>query len=70
MCPILQKSIIIGRIYGQYSAYWIFRLPRQNDFQTFCMSEETEKVYQKLKKLLNYSACTDRLYNIIKNPEI
>jgi len=27
-------------------------------------------VYQKLKKLSNASAYTDRLYNVIKNPEI
>ena len=26
-------------------------LPRQDDFRTFCMSEETEKVYHKLEKL-------------------
>jgi hypothetical protein len=29
----------------------ICRLPQQNDFRTFCISEETEKVYQKLKKV-------------------
>ena len=27
------------------------RLPRQNDYRTFCMSDETEKVYQKLEKI-------------------
>jgi len=26
------------------------RLPQQNDFRTFCMSEEIEKVYQKLEE--------------------
>ena len=25
-------------------------LPQQNDFRTFCMSDETEKVYRKLEK--------------------
>ena len=25
-------------------------LPRQNDFRTFCMSDETEKVCQKLEE--------------------
>ncbi len=28
------------------------RLPRQNDYRTFCMSEETEKVYQELKEVI------------------
>ncbi len=27
--------------------------PRQNDFRTFCMSDETEKVYQKLEEVIN-----------------
>ena len=26
--------------------------PQQNDFRTFCMSEETEKVYQKFEKVI------------------
>jgi len=52
MCPILQKSIIIGRIYGQYYAYWIFRLPRQDDFRNFCMGRETEKVYRELEETI------------------
>ena len=30
----------------------ISRLPKQNDFRTFCMSEETEKVYQKLEEVI------------------
>jgi len=29
------------------------RLPRQDDFRTFCMSEETEKVYQELEEVIN-----------------
>ena len=29
------------------------RLPRQNDYITFCMSEDTEKVYQKLEELIS-----------------
>ena len=29
------------------------QLPRQNDFRTFCMSDETEKVYQKLKEIIS-----------------
>jgi hypothetical protein len=29
------------------------RLLRQNDFRTFCRSEETEKVYQKLEEIIN-----------------
>jgi hypothetical protein len=28
-------------------------LPQQNDFRTFCMSEETEKVYQRLKEMIS-----------------
>jgi hypothetical protein len=31
----------------------IVRLPRQGDYRTFCMSEETEKVYQELKEAIN-----------------
>ena len=27
------------------------RLPRQNDYRTFCMNEEAEKVYHKLEEL-------------------
>ena len=26
--------------------------PRQNDYRTFCMSDETEKVYQKLEEVV------------------
>ena len=33
----------------------IGRLPQQNDFRTFCMSEETEKVYQKLEEIISIS---------------
>ncbi len=29
------------------------RLPRQNDFRTFCMSDETEKVCQKLEEVVD-----------------
>ena len=32
-----------------YCSNW---LPQQNDFRTFCMSDETEKVYQKLEKAI------------------
>jgi len=28
-------------------------LPQQNDFRTFCMSEDTEKMYQKLEELIS-----------------
>ncbi len=28
-------------------------LPRQNDYRTFCMSDETEKVYQRLEEIIN-----------------
>jgi len=31
----------------------IVRLPRQNDYRTFCMSDETEKVYRKLEEIIN-----------------
>ena len=30
----------------------IVRLPQQNDFRTFCMSDETEKVYHKLEEVI------------------
>ena len=26
---------------------------KQNDYRTFCMSDETEKVYQKLEEIIN-----------------
>jgi hypothetical protein len=29
------------------------RLPQQNDFRTFCTSNETEKVYQKLEEIIS-----------------
>jgi len=28
-------------------------LPQQNDFRTFCMSDETQKVYHKLEKAIS-----------------
>ena len=28
-------------------------LPRQNDYRTFCMSDETEKVYRELEEAIN-----------------
>jgi len=28
-------------------------LPQQNDFRTFCMSDETEKVYHKLEEIIS-----------------
>jgi len=28
-------------------------LPRQNDYRTFCMSNEAERVYQKLEEIIN-----------------
>jgi len=28
------------------------RLPQQNDYRTFCMSDETEKVYQRLEEAI------------------
>jgi hypothetical protein len=31
----------------------IVRLPQQNDFRTFCMGDETEKVYQKLEEIID-----------------
>ncbi|GAH88048.1 unnamed protein product, partial [marine sediment metagenome] len=31
----------------------IVKLPQQNDFRTFCMSDETEKVYQKLEEVIS-----------------
>jgi hypothetical protein len=30
----------------------ISKLPQQNDFRTFCMGEETEKLYQKLEEVI------------------
>jgi len=30
----------------------IDKLPRQDDFRNFCMSDETEKVYQKLEEAI------------------
>jgi hypothetical protein len=31
----------------------IVRLPRQNDYRTFCMCDETEKVCHKLEEIIN-----------------
>ena len=31
----------------------IVRLPQQNDFRTFCMSEETERVHRRLEEIIN-----------------
>ena len=31
----------------------IDKLPRQNDYRTFCMSDETEKVYQRLEEVVS-----------------
>ena len=28
-------------------------LPGQNDYRTFCMSDETEKVYRRLEEVIN-----------------
>jgi len=28
------------------------RLPRQDDYRTFCMSEDTEKVYRELEEVI------------------
>ena len=28
------------------------RLPQQNDFRTFCMGDETERVYRKLEEII------------------
>ena len=30
---------------------WNVRLPGQDDYRTFCMSDETEKVYRKLEEV-------------------
>ncbi|MBA7568701.1 hypothetical protein ES708_10435 [subsurface metagenome] len=32
---------------------WNGQLPGQNDYRTFCMSEETEKVYRELEEVIN-----------------
>jgi len=29
------------------------RLPRQDEFRNFCMSDETEKVYQRLEEVVS-----------------
>jgi len=34
------------------SAYGNVRLPGQDDYRTFCMSDETEKVYRKLEEII------------------
>jgi len=31
----------------------IDKLPRQNDYRTFCLSEETEKVCHKLEEIIS-----------------
>jgi hypothetical protein len=31
----------------------ISKLPRQDDYRTFCMSNETEKVYRELEEIIN-----------------
>jgi len=39
----------------------IVRLPRQNDYRTFCMSEEIEKVYHELEKVISTSPIQHRI---------
>jgi hypothetical protein len=34
---------------------WKCQAPQQNDFRTFCMSDDTEELYQKLEKLISIS---------------
>jgi len=44
-------ALFLGR---QGAAFkYIFWSARQNDFRTFCMSDETEKVYQRLEEVIN-----------------
>jgi hypothetical protein len=31
----------------------IVKLPRQDDFRNFCLSDETEKVYQRLEEVIS-----------------
>jgi len=38
--------------FSKYQRAGISKLPRQNDFRTFCMSNETEKVYHKLEEVI------------------
>ena len=40
---------------------------RQNDFRTFCMSDETEKVYHKLKEALSICQENKELQGSIYN---
>ena len=51
----LEKNILKKKKAPQQNAKGleIVRLPQQNDFRTFCMSDETEKVYQKLEEVIN-----------------
>jgi len=37
------------------------RLPEQNDYRTFCMSDETEKVYHELEKVISTSPMQHRI---------
>jgi hypothetical protein len=46
--PFLSK-----KPFSKYQRAGNVRLPRQNDFRTFCMNEEAEKVYQKLEEVMS-----------------
>jgi len=52
--PFLLKTLLSNKKSPSAKAKGleIVRLPRQDDFKTFCMSEETEKVYHKLEETI------------------
>ncbi|MHA1107316.1 MAG: hypothetical protein ACTSPN_16615, partial [Promethearchaeota archaeon] len=54
-----QKSFFFEKYYKNKKALQqnakgleIVKLPRQDEFRNFCMSNETEKVYQKLEEAI------------------
>ena len=51
-CRFLKCCLKVKLIYKS-SVYVTVRGARQDDFRTFCMSEETEKVCQKLEEVIN-----------------
>jgi hypothetical protein len=42
------------------------RLPRQDEFRNFCISEETKKVYREVRKSNEYQILFDKNINCIE----
>jgi hypothetical protein len=47
--PLFKQKALLQNTKG----LGMVRLPRQDDYRTFCMSDETEKVYRKLEEAIS-----------------